>query len=134
MTAPQLASALRFANLLVDQGLFPRAENLLLRLVLLDPDNPYVRALLGSLQQKQNKPDQAIANYSRAIAVYPEDMNSLVNRGELYLRTGQLEKAAADLTKAIQLDAGGKHPSGLRARLLVSMALSALSNQTTKTN
>lgn len=126
ITASQLASAIRFANLLIAQGLYPRAENLLLRLVLLDPENPYVRALLGSLQQKQNQPDKAITNYSRAIAIYPEDMNSLVNRGELYLRTGQLEKAAADLTKAIQLDTNGKHPSALRARLLVSMALSAL--------
>ncbi len=104
ITAAQLASSLRFANLLMAQGLYPRAENLLLRLVMIDPDNPYVRALLGSLNQKQNKLDKAIANYSRAVTIFPEDINSLANRGELFLQTGQLEKAAADLTKAIQMD------------------------------
>ena len=133
ITAAQLASSLRFANLLIAQGQYPRAENLLLRLVLVDPENPYVRALLGSIQQKQNQYEKAIVNYSKAISAYPEDINSLVNRGELYLHAGQLEKAAADLTKAIQLDPNGKHPSGIRARLLVSMALNALNQTPDKT-
>jgi tetratricopeptide (TPR) repeat protein len=126
VTATQIASSLRFANVLIAQGLYLRAESLLLRLVMIDPDNAYVRTLLGSLNQKQNKPEKAIANYSRAIAIFPEDINSLANRGELYLQMGQLEKAAADFTKAIQMDPDCKHPSGNRARLLVAMALSAL--------
>lgn len=126
VTGTQIASCLGFANLLIDQGIYPRAESLLLRLLMIDPDNAYVRTLLGSLNQKQNKPEKAIANYSRAIAIFPEDINSLANRGELYLQMGQLEKAAADFAKAIQMDPDCKHPSGNRARLLVAMALSAL--------
>lgn len=37
-----------------------------------------------------------------------------------------LKEAAADLIRAIELDAAGKHPSGARARLLASMTLKAL--------
>jgi tetratricopeptide (TPR) repeat protein len=126
VTPAQIAAALKLAVVLISQGIYPRAENWLLRLAFLDTRNPYVYALLGSVNQLQGKPEKAIKIYSKAIDLFPDDISSLTNRGELYLQTGKLNEAAADLVRAIELDAACNHPSGARARLLVSMTLNAL--------
>jgi tetratricopeptide (TPR) repeat protein len=126
VSADQLGGSLRFAALLLSQGRYKESQMLLQGLVMIDPGNPYVHALLGSSLQHQNKIDEAIAHYSEAILLFPEDINSLTNRGELYLKSGKLNEAAADLAKAVELDTIGNHPSAIRARLLASMAASAI--------
>ena len=126
VTSDQLAGGIKFATLLISQGRYRESQMLLQGLTLIDPLNPYVHALLGSTLQHQNKIDEAIAHYSEAILLFPEDINSLTNRGELYLKTGKLNEAAADFARAVELDATGNNPSAMRARLLASMAASAL--------
>jgi tetratricopeptide (TPR) repeat protein len=122
----QLAGGLRFAELLLTQGRYKESQMLLQGLALIDPGNPYVHALLGSSLQHQNKIDEALDHYSQAILLFPEDINSYTNRGELYLKSGKLAEAAADLAKAVELDTTGNHPSAMRARLLASMTASAI--------
>ena len=95
-------------------------------LAVLDPKNPYVLGILGSIDQKEKNFHGAIDRYSEALALYPEDPNLLANRGESYLRVGKLQNAAADLRKAIDLDHDNKHPASNRARLLVHAVQTAL--------
>ncbi len=57
---------------------------------------------------------------------FPQDINSLANRGEVFLRLGKFKEAADDLKKAIELDAEKKHPSANRARMLIAITQEAL--------
>jgi tetratricopeptide (TPR) repeat protein len=47
--------------------------------------------------------DRAIADYTRAIDIYPKFESALVNRGVTYQRRGEHDQAIADFTKAIKI-------------------------------
>jgi Tfp pilus assembly protein PilF len=67
-----------------------------------------------------------LIRYNRALALYPNDVQALANRGEIQLKLGNFEKAAEDLKRAIELDPGKKHPAANRARLLVAIVKEAI--------
>jgi tetratricopeptide (TPR) repeat protein len=48
--------------------------------------------------------EQAIADYSKAIELDPDDATAYSNRGSAYKESGDLEQAIADYNKAIELD------------------------------
>ncbi len=48
--------------------------------------------------------DRAIADYTKAIGLYPNDAIAYNNRGSAYYRKGEFDRAIADYTKAIKLD------------------------------
>jgi tetratricopeptide (TPR) repeat protein len=49
--------------------------------------------------------DKAIANYSKAIEIYPEHANAYYNRGFSWYDKGEYDNAIADLRRALELDA-----------------------------
>ena len=124
--AKQIASILLTGHTLYAQGRLDDAKRVFEGLAVLDGKNPYVQGILGAIYQKQEKYDIAVARYTLALNIFPQDVNSLANRGEIYLKTGNFKEAAADFKKAIELDPARKHPSANRARILVALTQEAL--------
>jgi tetratricopeptide (TPR) repeat protein len=65
-----------------------------------DGDNPYF--YLGKIHEMEGRLDTAIVLYSRALAVDPQDEESLIGRGSCYTVTKQHDQAIADFTKLLQ--------------------------------
>lgn len=66
---------------------------------------------------------EAIADFSKAIAVYPEYSYAYLNRGVVYLQTGKYTQSMSDLTRAIELN-----PQDVRPYLGRGMVYEALNN------
>lgn len=64
-----------------------------------DGDNPYF--YLGKISEVEERLDDAILNYSRAIAVNSLDEESLIGRGSCYTVTKKHQEAIADFTKVL---------------------------------
>jgi Flp pilus assembly protein TadD len=126
ITADQLASGIITALALFEQGRYSETVILAEGLLTLDSNNAYLRSLLASAYFKQNKLEEAVQEYNRAIELVPDDISSLVNRGEIYLRAGKFWKASEDLKRASDLDPERKNAFANRARLLMQMTSSAL--------
>src|SRR5262245_30729103 len=53
----------------------------------------------------QNKPDEAINEFTRALAAYPQHVRALNELGMLYSKLNRLDEAAAAFTQAVSLNA-----------------------------
>jgi tetratricopeptide (TPR) repeat protein len=124
--ANQYAAILLAGHTLFNEGRLDEAKQLFEGLAGLDAKNPYIHGILGAIHQKQGNDEVAIARYTKALSIYGKDINSLTNRGELYLKHGKFQESANDLKRAIDLDPDKKHPAANRARLLVVMTAEAL--------
>ncbi|MGH9549600.1 MAG: tetratricopeptide repeat protein, partial [Terriglobales bacterium] len=54
--------------------------------------------------EKQNKPQNAIKDYSEAIKLEPDNADLYVHRGNLHIATAAYEKAIEDFSDAIKHD------------------------------
>jgi len=124
--AKQVAALMMTGHTLYSEGRLDEAQKVFEGLAVLDGRNPYVHGILGAIYQKQEKYDVAIARYTLALSIFPQDINSLTNRGEIYLKLGKFREAAADFKRSIDLDPNKKHPAANRARLLVALTQEAL--------
>ncbi|MBL7685651.1 MAG: hypothetical protein JNK65_06430 [Deltaproteobacteria bacterium] len=88
-------------------------------LVKLDPRNFYYHASLGTVYQKIKKFVEAVFEYTEALRYNPDDLASLVHRGEVYLLHKNFRKAAEDFRSAILKDPNGRNNYANRARSLV---------------
>ena len=121
-----VASAFLVGHLFYSQGQYTVAQTLFEGLQVLDSRNPFVHAMLGSIYQKQNAFGKALRHYSTAIQIFPSDIQSRVNRGEIYLRFGRFKEASADFKSAVDLDPEGKSASANRARFLAGLSKESL--------
>lgn len=71
-----------------------------------DPRDADAAIWLGRRTAYLGRFQEAIAIYTSAIAVHPNDARLYRHRGHRYITTRQLEKAVADLAKAASLTAG----------------------------
>lgn len=126
LTAEEMASGILFAHSLFTQGRYEESRIMLEGLLTLDPDNAYMHYLLGSTFSLQDRLKEALEAYSRSIELFPAYVSALVNRGEIYLKLGDFQRAAADLGKAVEMDPQAKDSSAHRARFLLQMASGAL--------
>lgn len=60
----------------------------------------------GRIHYRQERPDQAIQDFSRAIELSPTFMLSYLNRGTAWEMKGDLDRAIRDYTRAIELRTG----------------------------
>jgi tetratricopeptide (TPR) repeat protein len=126
INSEQIAALLITGHCCYTQGRLEDARKIFEGLVVLDGSNHYVHGILGSVYQRQNQFDLALLHYSNAITLFPNDVNALTNRGEIFVKLGRFQEAAEDFTKAIQLDPDRKDSAANRARLLVSIVQDAL--------
>lgn len=120
VSSEALASALHFALLKEAQGDYDTAAAAFKALLLMDPLNPYFHAMLGSIYQRQQDYEGAMRQYTEALKIFPSDIDSLTNLGEIFLKTERLQEALHHLKQAVELDTEGNHPSANRARLLLT--------------
>lgn len=88
-------------------------------LTFIDHKNYFHHLALGGAYQKLKRHVDAIYQFSEALKLSPENINALVNRGEVFLRHKNYRKAAEDFREAILLDKSGKDRFSNRARSLV---------------
>src|SRR5437870_1149689 len=122
----QIAAVLLVGHIFYLQGRTDDARKIFEGLFVLDSKNPFINAMLGSIYQKRGLFDRALEHYDSAISVFPQDVQSLTNRGEIFLRVGKLKEAAVELKKAIDFDPDRKNPAANRARLLAELARQSL--------
>lgn len=101
-------------------GRYQDAERFFKVLTILDWDNFYYHSMLGSILQRQKRDGEAIVEYSQAVESNPNDVVSLTNRGEIFMKHGWLKDARRDFEKAIALDPKGENPWANRSRTLLN--------------
>ncbi|MEL6184274.1 MAG: tetratricopeptide repeat protein [Myxococcota bacterium] len=126
MTMEQAYAIAEFGYTMYGQGRYKDARTLFEGLVIGNPYDPYFHAMLGAIYTKLDLHEEAAQEFSIAIELDPEDINSYVNRGELLLQHGEFEYAMEDLKAAIDLDPEGKNPASLRARALAAATAAAI--------
>ncbi len=126
MTMEQAYAIAEFGYTMYQQGRYKDARTLFEGLVIGNPYDPYFHAMLGAIYTKLDMHEEAAQEFSIAIELDPEDINSYVNRGELLLQHGEFEYAMEDLKAAIDLDPEGKNPASLRARALAAATAAAI--------
>ena len=105
------------------RGKLDDAEMIFKGLSVLDDQNPYYHTMLGAVYQKQEKWGDALAEYTIAVELNPQDITAYVNRGEIYYKMGYLEEPLEDFEKAIALDDTEKNPWAIRAKHLKEIVL-----------
>jgi len=83
-------------------GRYEDAERFFKVLTMLNWNNGAFHSMLGSVYQRQKRHAEAIAEYSQAIELNPDEGMSWTNRGELQLAHGWLKPARADLEQALK--------------------------------
>lgn len=126
MTMEQAYAIAEFGYTMYQQGRYKDSRTLFEGLVIGNPYDPYFHAMLGAIYTKLDMHEEAAQEFSIAIELDPEDINSYVNRGELLLQHGEFEYAMEDLKAAIDLDPEGKNPASLRARALAAATAAAI--------
>lgn len=100
-------------------GRYEEAREIFQTLAFIDHKNFFHHLSLGSAHQKLKRYADALFCYGQALQYDPGNLNTLVNRGEVYLRLKSFRKAAEDFREAILADKSGKDRFANRARSLV---------------
>jgi tetratricopeptide (TPR) repeat protein len=72
---------------------------------------------------KMGNEDQALADFTESIRIYPNNEFSYYNRGDLWYKWGKFDQAIEDLTNAIRLE-----PSFAQARMARAVAFLAMND------
>ena len=95
-------------------------------LVELNPKVAAFHALLGGMKGRLGDDEAALACYAKAVALEPSNLAARVNRAELFLKSGALDKALDDLLAATKADPEQKTALGKRAWRLARTTSEAL--------
>jgi Flp pilus assembly protein TadD len=88
----------------------------------------YWRAYGAALQRSARLPAARIA-YEKAASLEPKDVATWTNLGEVCLGLADFVAASAAFAQACERDPQGKHPAGMRARVLCLKASRDLTKQ-----
>jgi tetratricopeptide (TPR) repeat protein len=119
MTFEQARAISRTAMELAARGRLQDAKVLFEGLVAGNPKDTASLTALGSIYQRLNRKDDALACYDEAIRLFDQNFVALASRGELRLRAGD-RQGIEDLKRAAAIDAKGLTAAGKRARTLVA--------------
>ncbi|HET6975997.1 MAG TPA: hypothetical protein VFI24_06725 [Pyrinomonadaceae bacterium] len=119
----RLIADLGFA--LAEHGRDDEALSIFEGLAALAPATGYFQSALGALLLRVGQLDRAELHLNAALAADPQDMASLVNRGELYMRLQRRELAIRDFVTLLDLPQiqadSDSSPYAVRARALLSI-------------
>ena len=79
------------------------------------PDDPQAYNMRGSVLAEAGQPEEALADFNKAISLDPNYAQAYANRALLYRQTGKLDLALADYNKALSID-GSYAPAVSRPR------------------
>jgi tetratricopeptide (TPR) repeat protein len=129
LTGLTMQEAYSFAEIaynLFEQGKYDQAQTIVEGLVISNPYDGYFHGLLGAIYGRKGMHEEAQEEYTIAIDLDPTNLSAFVNRAEIFLQHGEIEKALKDLKRAIELDPKGEKPFGVRARALAAATASVL--------
>jgi tetratricopeptide (TPR) repeat protein len=115
---------------LIDQGKLPMALRVFEGLSYLDPTDAYFYTVLGSIRQRMEELDSALACYDVGIRLQGWNLAAYANRGEIFFNQGRLTDALIDFQRVLALDPDAKSPSTLRVHTLISAIQSAMDKLT----
>lgn len=101
-------------------GRYDAARGDLEKTALMAPSNAHILYLLGVLENKQGHQEAAESKFQAAIALSPNEEESRIALGEIYLHTGRADEAVQTLEKAYQQNGGD-----WRTHLLLAEAYAA---------
>ncbi|MSQ83553.1 MAG: tetratricopeptide repeat protein [Myxococcales bacterium] len=112
----------RLASLLANAGDEAGAEQVLLGVLRVTPDQPQVHNNLANRLARRGQFDQAIVHYRKALAQLPNNAFVIHGLASALANTGQLQQALPLLAQAVQLDptVPGAKADFERARALVA--------------
>ncbi len=109
------------AYILFRQELYPQAENLLRTALQADPDNPLLLADLGFALEKQDRLDDAMASYERAIRLNPGTTEARQGLARILVGQKRWADALEQCNHLIEQTPGDPSLLGLRAQVLSAM-------------
>jgi len=112
------AALFNLGMVLGDSGNATESQEMLQRLVAIDPDYPGAWVALGVAQGRGQQWDSAIQSFREAVARHPQDAFARKNLGAALSQTGQLDEARDHLKAAVVL-----LPSDAQAWLNLAMNL-----------
>jgi tetratricopeptide (TPR) repeat protein len=86
------------------QGNFKQSERYWTELIATFPDNPAVWSNRGNIRVAQNKLDEAIADFDRAIELAPKQPDPYLNRGVALEGQGNYQEALNDYNRVLALN------------------------------
>jgi tetratricopeptide (TPR) repeat protein len=89
---------------LTNQGNFAVAEDYWTKIIEQYPDNPAIWSNRGNAKVSQNKLEEAIADYNKAIVLAPNVTDPYLNRGTALEGLGKWEQAIADYNHVLEID------------------------------
>lgn len=87
-----------------NKGNFSAAEEYWTELIKLMPENPALWSNRGNAKVSQNKLEDAIADFNKAIALEPQAPDPYLNRGTALEGLGKWNEAIADYNHVLELD------------------------------
>lgn len=88
---------------LAQQGRSREAILLFEGLVAVAPATAYFQSALGALHLRTDDYAKAVEHFDAALNIEPNDLISLVNRGEAHIKTGQTAQGRRDFEKALEI-------------------------------
>lgn len=121
LNANELHAIASQGYLLFMQGKTESARIIFEGLVAVEPRNAYYYRALGAIYWRLRDPQKAIKQFTYAIRVAPKDVQSYINRAEVYVAERKLAEAKSDLRFA--LDNAGPFDGALvrKARAMLRM-------------
>lgn len=119
-TPQMLLQMAEFGFMQFKVGRYQDAERVFKVLTVLDWNNHYYHSMMGTILQRQKRYGEAIAEYTQAIELFPQDIVSHTNRGEIFMLHGLLTEAEEDLKKAVSFDPKGENKWANRSKMLLS--------------
>lgn len=113
---PEIHAAM--GNLFGKMNELSKAKDCYCKALNLKPDFSEVHYNLGNIMREWNHPDEALICYKNAVRFKPSYVSAILNEGETYLVTGELEKAKEEFRNVLKID---KENSCAWDNLLVSM-------------
>ncbi|EKD52320.1 MAG: hypothetical protein ACD_62C00058G0006 [uncultured bacterium] len=115
-------------------GRYDEARKIFEILTFVDHKNYFHHLALGGAYHKMKKYLDAAFQYGECLKYDSENINALVNRGEIFLKHKNYKKAAEDFRSAILLDKTGRDVFSNRARSLVIAIRRSLARDKGKQN
>jgi tetratricopeptide (TPR) repeat protein len=126
----RLIADLGFA--LAEYGRNEEALTIFEGLAALAPATAYFQSALGALKLRTGDLLAALVHLNAALSADPEDLASLVNRGELYMKLNEYELATKDFLTLLELpkviSLGESSPYAIRSRALLSFLTGGVPN------
>jgi tetratricopeptide (TPR) repeat protein len=95
---------LYYGTALASEGKYDAAVTAIGKALELKPDDPEAHSWIADIMERQNRPDQAIAQYRAALAVQPSFRPARLELGKILLTLGRDREVIPVLLPALQVD------------------------------